>query len=136
MSADNGIYILKTKDQYRVIHAMAIDNLYWSLLDEKMHDELIPTRIVEYYGESRYTRDFEKSQKVAFAMANDYFPILEYGIRILQVNKTWKRIVEEAKEMVKLEIEEVKKKQKVENHSKSYWNHRLERLEKVLSYKN
>lgn len=30
MSADNGIYILKLKDQYRVIEAQAIGNLYWS----------------------------------------------------------------------------------------------------------
>jgi len=29
MSADNGIYILKTHDGYRVTHAHAIENLYW-----------------------------------------------------------------------------------------------------------
>lgn len=29
MSADNGIYILQTKDGYRVTHAQAIDNIYW-----------------------------------------------------------------------------------------------------------
>ena len=29
MSVDNGIYIAKFKDGYRVIHGMAIDNLYW-----------------------------------------------------------------------------------------------------------
>lgn len=29
MSADNGIYILQTKDGYRVVHAQGIDNIYW-----------------------------------------------------------------------------------------------------------
>ena len=29
MSADNGIYILQTLDGYRVVHAQAIENLYW-----------------------------------------------------------------------------------------------------------
>ena len=29
MSADNGVYILKTNKQYRVKHLGAIDNLYW-----------------------------------------------------------------------------------------------------------
>jgi len=29
MSADNGIYILQTKDGFRVTETQAIDNLYW-----------------------------------------------------------------------------------------------------------
>ena len=29
MSADNGIYILQTKDGYRVVHAQAIENINW-----------------------------------------------------------------------------------------------------------
>lgn len=29
MSADNGIYILKTLDGYRVAHLQAIENIYW-----------------------------------------------------------------------------------------------------------
>lgn len=29
MSADNGIYILKSKDEYRVIHTQAIENIYY-----------------------------------------------------------------------------------------------------------
>lgn len=35
MSADNGIYILKTKDQYRVAHLQSIDNVSWSIIDGK-----------------------------------------------------------------------------------------------------
>ena len=29
MSADNGVYIHKFKEGYKVIHAQAIDNIYW-----------------------------------------------------------------------------------------------------------
>ncbi|MGD2071862.1 MAG: hypothetical protein PVG65_00025 [Candidatus Thorarchaeota archaeon] len=29
MSADNGIYVLESKDGYRVKHTQAIENLYW-----------------------------------------------------------------------------------------------------------
>lgn len=37
MSADNGIYILKSKDGYRVIHAQAIENIYWWWNDLRLH---------------------------------------------------------------------------------------------------
>ena len=30
MSADNGIYVAQFPDGYRVIHAQAIDNLWWN----------------------------------------------------------------------------------------------------------
>jgi hypothetical protein len=29
MSADNGVYILQSKDGFRVTHAQAIENIYW-----------------------------------------------------------------------------------------------------------
>jgi len=44
MSADNGIYILKSKDGFRVIHAQSIDNLNWWWLDERLYDDA-PRRI-------------------------------------------------------------------------------------------
>jgi hypothetical protein len=127
MSADNGIYILKTKDQYRVICAQAIENLWWSYVHNDFQKYPVPTRIVEYYGDSRYTRDFEKAQRVAFAMERSQ-PILEYGIRTIRVNKTWRQIVKEAKEMAKLEIEAIKKRGNEER-----WKWELDRLEKIVS---
>lgn len=39
MSADNGIYILKTKDGYRVLHSQAIENIYWHWNDDRMYDD-------------------------------------------------------------------------------------------------
>ena len=69
MSVDNGIYILKTKDQYRVTHAQAIENIYWEY-DNKYayyfnsaNDKLVPTRVVEYWGDCKYTRSPEMAYK-------------------------------------------------------------------------
>jgi len=56
MSADNGVYILKTKDQYRVAHLQAIENLSWSAIDgrwdfsEKEKERYVPTRVMEMWG--------------------------------------------------------------------------------------
>lgn len=56
MSADNGIYILKLKDQCRVAHLQAIDNIYWSEFEsdittaKRYHREIVPTRVVEMWG--------------------------------------------------------------------------------------
>ena len=76
MSADNGIYILKTLDGYRVVLAQNIDNLYWwetwtccgnpvpckkdgedyclhcgnALPAHERRDELNPLAIAEYFG--------------------------------------------------------------------------------------
>jgi hypothetical protein len=109
MSADNGIYILKTKDnQYRVIHAQAIENLYFSFLDSE-NKALVPTRIVEYFGDCKFTWKFEIASKVAFSMEQST-PICEYGIKTIHVDKTWKEIIKEAKELAVLEMEEVMKR--------------------------
>ena len=69
MSADNGIYILKTKDQYRVTHTQAIENVYWEYdsryayyINERTN-KLVPTRVVEYWGGCRYTRNPETAYK-------------------------------------------------------------------------
>lgn len=127
MSADNGIYILKTKDQYRVTDAHAIENLYWSFIDFDMKDEYVPTRLVEYFGHTRYTRDFEKAMKVANAIARS-LPILEYGIRILPINKTWKQIVKEAKELAVRELEILKNK----DDKNGNWKYKIQQLERII----
>lgn len=128
MSADNGIYILACKDQYRVIHAMAIDNLYWSFLKHNNNTELVPTRIVEYFGKSKYTRDINKAREIAFNMEKKH-PILEYGIRTINVNKTWKQIVREAKELAPKEIEDIKNN----FHKDGRWNSNIEQLKEIMS---
>ena len=106
MSADNGIYILKTKDQYRVAHLQAIDNVSWSIIDGNWHnnketrEKCVPTRVVEMWGKCKYTRDENVALKIAHRWANS-LSICEYGVNIITYNKTWKHIVEDAKKICK-----------------------------------
>lgn len=126
MSADNGIYILKCKDQYRVIYAHAIENLWWTPLSPG-NDKFVSTRLVEYYGNSRYTRDAEIAMKVATAMEKNY-GWTEYGIRTFPINKTWKQIVKEAKEIAPKEIEVLKNK-----NTDGMWDYEIKKLEALIA---
>jgi len=81
MSADNGIYILESKDGFRVIHAQSIGNLwYW---DNHNITELNPKYILSYFGEAKLISDegdaFKEAKKLYEQIASEGFPI-EYGI--------------------------------------------------------
>ena len=89
MSADNGVYILKTKDQYRVTSAQAIENIF------DVNGKLKPIEVVWLWGKVRYTKDENKAQDIA-KMINSRCHT-EYGIKTFVFNKTWKHIVYDAK---------------------------------------
>ena len=114
MSADNGIYILKTKDQYRVAHLQAIDNVSWSIIDGNWQNEketrgkCVPTRVIEMWGKCKYTRDENVSFKIAHKWASS-LPICEYGVNVITYNKTWKHIVGDAKKYAQKEIDYIRK---------------------------
>ena len=88
MSADNGIYILKTKDQYRVAHLCAIDNVTWSVIDGdwctdmNKKGKLVPTRVVEMWGNCKYTRNKNKAFEIAHKWDSS-LPICEYGVNVI-----------------------------------------------------
>ncbi|MNI94224.1 hypothetical protein D3C73_1522880 [compost metagenome] len=88
---------------------------------------MVPTRIVEQYGKLRYTRNVETALKIA-ALKEKQCYICEYGIRILEVNKTWKQIVYEAKRLAPKEIESIKLKAKDDR-----WKYDLMNLEKIIN---
>ena len=99
MSADNGTYILKTKDgQYRVTHARAIENIYEGYSGRR-YDSL---EVVLTWMDCRYTRDYEKAMIVANAMENRNRT--EYGIGMFEYKKTWKHIVEDAKKIAEIQM--------------------------------
>ncbi len=129
MSADNGIYILKTKDQYRVAHLQAIDNVSRSAIDgdwknnESQRGKCVPTRVVEMWGDCKFTRDEGKALKVAHIWASR-LPICEYGVNIITYNKTWKHILEDAQAYAKEEIQFIKK-----NKEEEWWD--LDKLQKI-----
>ncbi|HSG32223.1 MAG TPA: hypothetical protein VLB82_11850 [Thermodesulfobacteriota bacterium] len=121
MSADNGIYILVTKGinteyEYRVVHAQAIENLYWWPVDCCKHpriieedetfpyedycttcgstaefekrDEINPDILKEYFGHSNvltteYAAMEEAKQLYDGIMDDDFCPIVEYGIQVI-----------------------------------------------------
>ena len=110
MSADNGVYILKTKDQYRVAHLHAIDNITWSVItgNETLTGGYVPTRVVEMWGECKYTRSRKTAYDIAHRMEMR-LPVCEYGICMINLDKTWKNILRDAEKYAKLEIEFLKK---------------------------
>ena len=129
MSADNGIYILKLKDQCRVGEFQAIENLNWSFVEMKiLWNEISPVRIIEHYG-SLKPLSYAEAKKEAFKLAKDNL-ILEYGIQTIKVNKKWEEILSEAKSLIKVEIASLKTTQS------SKWDYELNnliKLEKLLN---
>lgn len=104
MSADNGVYILKTEgNEFRIKHIQAQENLYFLGLERL--DDLVSLRLVEYYYNSKVFNTLEDVEKEAEEL-EEYFGYLEYGIIVLSVNKTWEEIIKEAK--IQFPIEEGK----------------------------
>ena len=92
MSADNGVYILKTKDnQIRVIETKAIENIF------DFYGEYIPKQVNRYFGNVPHTKDMNVANSIAQRLYRQ-LEVCEYGIRILpEYNKTWKEILRESK---------------------------------------
>lgn len=108
MSADNGIYVLKTKDQYRVAHFTNSENMYYSAITGTYENEIVPSRAVELWGDSKFTRKEDVALRLVHRWANR-LPICEYGVNIIKVNKTWKDLMKEARTYAKREVEVIKK---------------------------
>jgi len=99
MSADNGIYILKTPVssyssmqgdgfEYRVAHMQAAENLSWD--DKKhCHTENLNVRIKNaremWEGEDMFHSE-EEARKAAIALA-ETISFLEYGICLIEINR-------------------------------------------------
>lgn len=108
MSADNGIYLLKTPKEnslefeYRVIHAQAIENIYY---DERIpshyNPEGAPEEVIAYFGECvPMTKDqaiekaFEMESEI---LKDDFCPIIEYGIVTIDLPRPFSWYQKEAR---------------------------------------
>lgn len=89
MSADNGVYILKCKDQYRVKHDQEIENLWWN--GWAYAPEVVPCQIVRYFGDCKYTRNSDMAIGIALKILKD-MSVCEYGIRIIPCDMTWEEV--------------------------------------------
>ena len=83
MSADNGIYIVKFPEGFRVVHAQCIENIDYYPEGTKERKEMLK----DYFGQSEIyeTREeaLNQASKIYDDITNSDFPILEYGICFL-----------------------------------------------------
>lgn len=83
MSADNGIYVLKTPaangadQEFRVIYASAIENIYWS------DTELDLEQLVRYFGRAKVFTNISDALLEAYRLYAAQGGYVEYGIQIL-----------------------------------------------------
>lgn len=93
MSADNGVYILRTKDnQIRVVHSKAINGIFSG------SGKYIPKQVVRHFSGVPFTKNMDIANRIA-KQINGNLQVCEYGIQHLPFyNKTWKKIMEEASE--------------------------------------
>jgi len=82
MSADDGIYILQSKDGFRVIYASAIENIY-----KTERHEFNPKYLKKYFGDASIldSRDeaWEEARLIYSELTNKGGMYLEYGITII-----------------------------------------------------
>lgn len=88
MSADNGIYVTQWNDGFRVCHAQAIENLDYF----RESSEFWRAEQVLLFGNSPVFKTREEALKKAGEMeleilADEYCPILEYGISTIPGNR-------------------------------------------------
>ena len=112
MSADNTIAILKTPApggkvgedfEFRVIHAQAIENIYYTNLEWYSEDFNIsgnPKEIVKYFGDARLFQDHDSAWKYAKKMMKD-LAYVEYGIQQFEFEKPFWQFKREAKNLPK-----------------------------------
>jgi len=78
MSADNGIYIAKFPEGYRVIHAQAIDNITYFPEDTMERKNVLK----EYFGGSKIISTEHEALEEAGKLSKEY-DYLEYGTSFL-----------------------------------------------------
>jgi len=77
MSSDNGIYYAEFPDGYRVIHAQAIDNLWYYPEGSKRSLEIVK----QYFGDTEAIPESELQDEIK--RLNDIYTYTEYGIQYL-----------------------------------------------------
>lgn len=97
MSADNGVYILKTGNQYRVKHLFAIENLYWNEKHGCSMQTLQPNMIYEMFGDVPYTYSSDLALRIAKRIESK-LPICEYGMVFIDSEMSWGQILKKMKE--------------------------------------
>ena len=93
MSADNGIYILKTRRErgrweYRVAHCQAIGNIAWRPNYPAQNPQLNRQSLYDLFGRCKVFNDLKIAQGYAMRMAEE-IDVLEYGVAVLDYGGIW-----------------------------------------------
>lgn len=81
MSADNGVYIAEFNEGFKVVHAQAIDNIYYHPVGSPERKEMMDL----YFGWAQFisTLDaamIEANRLEQIELSDPFVPIVEYGI--------------------------------------------------------
>ena len=123
---NSGIYILRLKGEYRVTYIPNIENLNWSFLSLTVEKTFIPTRIYEWYTNCDGCGGYKDAIKTAI----DVKRRCKSKIFIIQVNKTWQEITEEARCLAEKELEVLRK------INDGRWDSAVENLLHIIKEKN
>lgn len=89
ISADNGVYILRTRDpQYRVVETKGIDYIYWQ--DGMLCENPVPEKVYDLWGKCMHTKSLDEATNIAWDIV--YSGEHEYGIKIIKVPYYWREI--------------------------------------------
>ena len=124
MSADNTILTLHLKDEFRVGHFQAVDNLWYTLRNTEQEENPVSARLFEYFKDKHSipaTVTNLEAETIALERAKRLYKeigYVEYGISFLEVDKTFREIVLEALDQVKEEIAIVYASKKISEDNK------------------
>ena len=126
MSADNGVYILQCRDQFRVALIYGSDTLRWDHIKREFAD-LKSVRLYEAFNNRKEWRVEQEALWDARRILKKYASC-EYGIQYILVDKSWEIIEEEALEQAWEELEYLG----TAEHNDGRWNDAIETLKNVL----
>lgn len=134
MSADNGIYILQTPHytgdknnfDYRVIHAQAIENIFFENKDGNSME------VIKYFGKAEvfdnHKKAMEKAREMEKEIFDSSFPVLEYGISTITLKYPFQFFVNNAK------YEVIEKILKYKNEMENELGHRYSGIQGSLLF--
>lgn len=126
MSADNGVYILQCRDQFRVALIYGSDTLRWDHIKREFGD-LKSVRLYEAFHESKEWRVEQEALWDARRILKKY-EYCEYGIQYVQVGKSWDEIESETLQEAWEELEYLS----TPEHNDGRWDDAIESLNKVI----
>lgn len=92
MSADNTILIMGFGDEtYRVGHFQNTENLYWNEKSQSFSENLNLDMVQLFFGGLDSYLNYEDAFKEATILYEDV-GYVEYGIRVIRTDLTWKEI--------------------------------------------